>query len=57
MIREQLHTRLGREPAEWLTPLSADEADVLRNANWQAGAAARPATGIAAHLHRALDGA
>jgi hypothetical protein len=57
MTRQQLHTRLGREPAEWLTPLSAGEADSRSNANRQAGAVARPATGIAAPLPRALDGA
>ena len=57
MTREQLHTMLGCEPAERLAPFSAGEAAVLSNANCQAGAVARPAPGIAAHPHRALDGA
>jgi|1186.fasta_scaffold11848_3 hypothetical protein len=57
MTRQQLHTRLGREPAERLTPLSAGEADSRSKANRQAAAVSRPATGIAAHPHRAVDGA
>jgi hypothetical protein len=57
MTREQLRIRRGRELAERPIPLSAGEAHLLSNANWQADAVARLATDIAARLHRAPDGA
>jgi hypothetical protein len=57
MTHEQLRIRRGRELAGRPVPLSAGEARVLSNANWQGGAVAGLATDIAARPHRVLDGA